>query len=208
MSRHSKNPKKLSVYKRSLRFPILSVVLLIIFVLIVSLQSYSVQIKNTNALSSDTERSIGNTFTAGIFGQIMGRNIFELIPGTTKACYITRPSPFPNISRLDSNGDMYLDFGEIYAGNSFSAPDVFRVKNTTTNVIAVKLEISDLAPLFSYVRMIGGECIYPGREKQVEMKLNTSPDTPPGSYYGTLTVSDFHKRQSEFIPIHFMVIAK
>jgi len=193
--------------RSSLRFPDARFLLLIFLVLSVSLHCYAMAAKNTNALFSDNEMGAGNVFAARTCGPTVTDDIFEILPGTSRAQYVARPGPFPTIARFDSDGRIYLDFGEIQAGNCRNAPDVFRVKNISGHAIATRLELSStLVPLFSKIGIKGGNKICPSQQKRVEMKLSTSFGRRPGAYFGTLTVSDSSKRQYRVIPIQVIVI--
>ncbi len=157
----------------------------------------------TYAYFTDTEVSTSNTFTAGTWQT----DILALLPGTSKATYVTLPGPFPPIASFDENGQLKLDFGGIRAGNSNHSPDVFRIKNLSNQPVTVEFKLSDnLIPLFSLVQLEGGNSLALGQEKRVEMKLNTSPSTEAGLYSGSLAVSVGQGDYQKVIPVQVVVI--
>lgn len=177
-------------------------VILGFILLTTALTTYGASMRGTHALFTDTEVITGNTFTTGTWET----NVLVLSPGTSQATYVTTPGPFPPIARLDENGQLKLDFGEIPAGNSNNSPDVFRIKNTSAQLATVEFKLSDnLIPLFFWVRLEGDNNLAPGQEKKVEMKLDTAPATPLGIYEGFLTISCGAGYSSTTIPVRFEV---
>ena len=171
------------------------------------MRAYALSVRNTHALFSDTETSTGSVFLARTCGPGVSDDIFKMLPGTSKAHYVTRPGPFPPIARFDADGKLFLDFGEIRAGSCRNAPDVFRIKNTSDHIIALRLELSpSLMPFFSRIKTKGGNQLCPDQEKRVEVKLSTSRYTRPGTYFGMLTVSDTNQEQHEVLTVKVIVV--
>lgn len=185
-----------SDYRRSRVF-LLAILLLIATV---SWLSLGMQIASTGAHFSDTEIASGITFTAGNFDPLM------LYPGKSKETHVNATGPFELIARI-LNGQFYLDFGEVAAGNGNNSPDVFMIKNSDAVPLDVSFELSpDIAPYFEYVRLKdGGATIASGQTRSVEMKLITSRNTPPGIYSGVLKIKSGPGKIDKLVPVYFVV---
>ncbi len=117
-------------------------------------------------------------------------------PGHAKAVRTSKvpcgPASF-QIASVDQSGVMKLDFGEVSPGNTNNSPDVFRIKNTGTSPVEIKVEgAAGFEDFVVRVRLDNHDShivLKPGQEVSVEIKLGIAHGTPPDDYQGVIRIS-------------------
>ncbi|MHB8966901.1 MAG: hypothetical protein ACYC5A_05405 [Thermoleophilia bacterium] len=173
---------------------------IMLMLLVISLVCFGIPINSTQAYFSDSAIVGGNSLTTGNYDPLV------LEAGKSKATYVNQPGPFHTIAQV-LNGQFYLDFGEVAAGNGNNSPDVFMIKNSDSVSLDVSFELSpNIAPYFEYVRLKdGGATIASGQTRSVEMKLITAQNTPTGTYSGTLRIKSGPGKIDKLVPVYFVV---
>jgi hypothetical protein len=143
----------------------------------------------TNANFSDTK--------AGTISGTLGSwaTTCTLEAGSSKAVHRAcdgqdTPRVLP-IARFDGDGRLYLDFGDLSAGNSNSSPDVFRLvsQDTVARRISFASE-GEISPMIGAVALAhGASLLAAGAASRVSVKLRIPTCKPPGEYRGTLVIS-------------------
>jgi hypothetical protein len=141
----------------------------------------------TSAYFSDTKTGA----LSGTLGQCS--SLWTLEPGASKARHgsDSRCSRLLPIARLDSEGSLFLDFGDEVPGNSNSSPDVFRIVSHASVDAAVSFAIDgDIAPLIDAVELSGHTAVLrAGRTTSVRVKLRVPRGAHAGEYRGDLVLS-------------------
>ena len=131
---------------------------------------------------------------SGAFTGTLGSSPTEcpycLEPGTSKARHWDHKDSQSErvlpIAQYNSEGALFLDFGEEVPGNSNASPDVFRFVSLVTDSRAVSFSVTGaISALVTEVRLRDGTFMLQGRVKEsVYVKIGVPDDTGPGAYQG------------------------
>ncbi|MDP3630463.1 MAG: hypothetical protein Q8S43_05845, partial [Actinomycetota bacterium] len=124
--------------------------------------------------------------------------------GKSKATFSGGCGPFPHIAHRDGDR-LWLDFGVVPEGNSNNSPEVLLIENPGKVPYALSASLSaNIRGLFRSVT-ISPEALTGGHTSVLGMKLNTQ-GAVPGSYEGTLTVSDLFGTFTRHIPVRVEIV--
>lgn len=129
----------------------------------------------------------------------------RISPGRSRACYYSLPCPFPKVARVSDDGDISLDYGEIWRDGFMRSSEVLQIRNVGDCTLKLRCSVSgDIAALFGRL-VVSPSNLKPGKTAVLTSELR--PDgAPAGEYEGFIRIFDASGELDISLPVRVLVL--